>query len=833
MRFLFNSLEKEVFKIWKKNKYLNNKHKYKKIFSISIPPPNVTGKLHIGHILNIVLQDILVRYKKMLNYKVSWIIGTDHASIATEYKIRSIYKKIKNKNKILKLLKKWSIKYTNIIINQLINFGCIFNIKNIEYTLNNKFKKSIKIIFKILYKKKYIYKKYKLINWDYKMNTSLSEEEIKKKKILGNLYYIKYQLFNNNKYLLIATTKPETIYGDTAICLNKKNKYYSLLKNKYVIHPILKKKIPIIFNNIINNKKGSGITKVTPYNDEKDFFLYKKYNLKIINIYNKKGNLNKHCYNYKFYKRLEARKKIINNLLKKNKIINIEKYYYNINYSEKNNNIIQKIPSLEWFFNIKKIIYNINNILNKINFYPLNTKKECLNWIKNIKEWNISRNLIWGHKIPIFYYKNKEYLFINKNINIKKYKKEKKILDTWFSSCMWPTIIFNNINKPFNKKFKKYYPLDIIITGKDILFCWIVRMIIMNYYFNKKIPFKNVFFTGIVKNNNKIKISKSLNNVPNLNLLLKKYGIDNLRLGILLHNEYGKDIIYNESIFNESNKIIIKIKNMYKFIKNIKINSKIKLKKYDIENIHFIKKKYKYIIYKNNILMKKYLIFKSIKIIYSFFKNDFSNFFIKNIKKSIIKYNINYILYKNIIYIYINILKLFHPIIPFITDYIYNKFFKNILIHKKYPIYKKKIKIKHLYLLKKIIKKINNKIIKFNIKKFKLIYFKKMKYLNLLKRYFNLKKIYYKKKIFLKNKILPVFIGNNLFILILNKNINYNFLSKIIYYKKYLLFSKKKIKNKYYINNITKKKKIYEYNKIINLQYKIYLLNKYYKYNKK
>ncbi|XBT18623.1 MAG: class I tRNA ligase family protein [Candidatus Shikimatogenerans sp. Tcar] len=832
MNFFFNKIEKKVFLLWNKYKYFNNKKSaYKKIFSITIPPPNVTGKLHIGHVLNIVLQDILIRYKKMLNYKVSWIVGTDHASIATEHKIRSIYKNIKNKNIILKLLKKWSKKYTNIIINQLINFGCILNKKNIEYTLNKKFKISINKIFNILYKKKYIYKKYKFINWDYNMNTSLSNEEIKKKKILGYLYYIKYQLFNSNKYIIIATTKPETIYGDTAIGLNKNNKYYNLLKNKYVIHPILKKKIPIIFDNIIDNKKGSGFIKISPYNDEKDFFLYKKYNLKIINIYNKKGLLNKYCYDYKFYKRLIARKKIINYLLKKNKIINIEKYSYNIYYSEKNNNIIQKIPSLQWFFDIKKIISN--NILNKINFYPLNTKKECLNWINNIKEWNISRNLIWGHKIPIYYYNNKEYLFINKNINKKKFKKDKNILDTWFSSCMWPSIIFNSINNPFNKKFKKYYPLDIIFTGKDILFCWIVRMIIMNYYFNKKIPFKNVFFTGIIKDNNNIKFSKSLNNVPNLKLLFKKYGIDNLRLGILLFSDYGKDIIYNESFFIESNKIIMKIKNIYKFIKSIKINYKIKLTKYDLEIINFIKKKYIYIIYKNNFFMKKYFIFDSVRIICSFIKNDFSNFFIKLIKKSIINNNINISLFKIIFYIYINILKLLHPIIPFITDYIYNKIYNNILLNKKYPTTKKKINIKSINLLKKIIKKIHNKLIKYNILNFNLIYFKKIKYILLLKIFFNIKKIYYKKIIYLKNKILPLFVNNNLFILIINKNINYNFLKKIIYYKKYLLYMKNKIKNKYYINNINIKKKKYEYNKIIDFKKKIFILNKFYKYNKK
>ncbi|XBT18568.1 MAG: class I tRNA ligase family protein [Candidatus Shikimatogenerans sp. Tder] len=359
-------------------------------------------------------------------------------------------------------------------------------------------------------------------------------------------------------------------------------------------------------------------------------------------------------------------------------------------------------------------------------------------------------------------------------------------------------------------------------------------MIIMNYYFNKKIPFKNVFFTGIIKNNNNIKISKSLNNVPNLDLLLKKYGIDNLRLGILLYSEYGKDIIYNETFFYESNKIIIKIKNIYKFIKKLKINYKIKLKIYDIENINFIYNKYKYILYKNYYYMKKYLIFKSIKIINSFLKEDYSNFFIKIIKKSIINNNINNLLYKIIIYIYKNILKLFHPIIPFITDYIYNKIGNNILINKKYPINKKKKHAKYLFLFKKIIKKINNKIIKYNILNFKLIYFKYIKYIFLLKKYFNIKKIYYKKIIYLKNKILPIFVENNLFILIVNKNINYDFLKKIIYYKKYLLYTEKKIKNQYYINNINKKKKKYEYNKIINLKYKIFILNKYYyKYNKK
>ncbi|XBT18301.1 MAG: class I tRNA ligase family protein [Candidatus Shikimatogenerans sp. Tduv] len=826
-KFIFSSIEKKIFKLWNKYNYsINKKKKYKKIFSITIPPPNITGKLHIGHILNVVLQDILVRYKKMLNYKISWIIGTDHASIATEHKIKSIYKNIKNKKKILKKIKKWSIKYTNIIINQLINFGCMINTtKKIEFTLNKKFKKSIKNIFNILFYKKYIYKKYKFINWDYKINTSLSNEEIKKKKIKGYLYYIKYQIFKSNKYIVIATTRPETMFGDTAICLSKQNKYFNFLKKKKVINPINKKIIPIIFDNIINSNKGSGIIKVTPYNDKIDFYLYKKYKLNIINIYNKKGKLNNNCLNYKNNKILKARKKIINYLLLNNKIIDIQKYNYNIYYSDKNNNIIQKIPSLQWFLNIKKKKFNIKNILNKIFFYPKNTKNECLNWLKNIKDWNISRNLIWGHKISIFYYKNKIYL---KKPHKKKIKKENFILDTWFSSCMWPTIIFDNINKPLNKKFKKYYPLDIIITGKDILFCWILRMIIMNYYFNKKIPFKNVFFTGLIKNENKIKISKSLNNTPNLKILLKKYGVDNLRLSVLLNNKYGKDIIYKKSIFLQSKNILIKIKNIYIFIKNLNINKKLKIYKYDLENLEIILKKMKYILYKNHKLMKKYLIFKSVKLICDFIKEDFSNFFLNNIKKFILNNNINIYLYNKILYIYKNILKLLHPIIPFFTDYLYNKIYKkNILLNKKYPTYIKKKNIKNILLLRLIIKKIINIKKKYKINNFNLFIYKKIKYLFFLKKFFNIKKIYYK-NIKKKYKFIPLFIYNIILLIIIKKNIKYNYKKKIFYYKKYLIFCVNKLKNKYFFNKLSNKKKIYEINKIKNLKYKIYFLNKYY-----
>ncbi|XBT18280.1 MAG: class I tRNA ligase family protein [Candidatus Shikimatogenerans sp. Tser] len=404
-------------------------------------------------------------------------------------------------------------------------------------------------------------------------------------------------------------------------------------------------------------------------------------------------------------------------------------------------------------------------------------------------------------------------------------------------------MIFDNINFPFNKKFKKYYPLDIIITGKDILFCWILRMIIMNFYFNKKIPFKNVFFTGLLKNKDNIKMSKSLNNVPNLNLLIKKYGIDNLRLGLLLNNNYGKDLIYTNKLFLKSNKIIIKLKNIYKFIKNLKISNNIKLKKYDKENIKYIYTKLKFLLYKNKIFMDKYLIFDSIKIICDFLKEDFSNFFIFFIKKSIKKYfYINRNLYKNIIYIYKIILKLLHPIIPFITDFLFNKinkikyiniYNKYLLINTKYPIFIKKINIKNVLIYKTILKKINNKIFKYKIKKFNLIYFKKIKYLFLIKKYFNIKKIFYKKYIYIKYKILPIFINDIFLLLILNKKINYNFKTKIKYYKKYLYFIKKKINNKFYLKNTNNKIINYENKKYLNIKKRIFLLKKlYFKYKK-
>ncbi|XBT18808.1 MAG: class I tRNA ligase family protein [Candidatus Shikimatogenerans sp. AspAUS03] len=827
MKFLFSLKEKEIFNIWKRLNIYFLKKKYKnknKIYSVTIPPPNITGNLHIGHVLNVVLQDILVRYKIMLNYNVSWIIGTDHASIATESKIRSIYKS-KNKKYILNKIKEWSKKYQNIIIKQLINLGCLFNYKNIEFTLNNKFKLSIKKIFKIFLKKKYIYKKYKFINWDYNLNTSLSKEEIKKKRILGYMYYIKYRLYNSNIYIVIATSKPETLFGDIFLCINDNNKYYNFLKNKKIYIPIINKIIKIIINKYVKNNFGTNIMRITPYYDKNDYKISKNYNYKIIKLITKNGVFNKNSYFLKNYYILNGKKKIINNLLYINKIISIKLYNYNIYYSDKYNYLIYKILSLQLFLNLKKMSKKVLYIINTIQIYPKNYKIEILKWLNNIKDWNISRNLIWGHKIY-------------NNINNKKYK----ILDTWFSSCLWPSIIFNGINKPFNKRFKKYYPLDILFTGKDILFCWIVRMLILNIFLTKKSPFKKIFFTGLIKNKNNIKISKSLNNYISLNKIIKKYNIDIIRLGVIINYNYNKDIIINNIFFLKSKKFIKKIKNIYKYFLVLKFRkNKININ-YDLKIINIFYNIFNKLIYKNYCYIKKNNIIKSINLIFHYFKFYFCNYFIEYVKKINYKFNINYILYKYFYIFYKIFLQLLHPYIPFITDYIYIKIRKHLYklkYKKKYLLkYKMKILINNIYpiikyiknsdqlILIKIIQKINILKIKYKFNKFDFIFYKKNKYIKLLKCFFKVNMIKYKFYKYNVNYIIPFFIKNIYFLLSVKKKINYNLSYDINYIKKYIFYLNNKINNKFYLLNVPSQKIKCEKDKIKRLKQKLFFLKK-------
>ncbi|WGH24672.1 MAG: valine--tRNA ligase [Candidatus Shikimatogenerans bostrichidophilus] len=841
--YSFKKYDNLIYKIWILNKYFcSNINSNKKPYYLLLPPPNITGDLHIGHILNFTILDIYARIKRMQGYNVCWIPGTDHASIATEIKIRQL---LKNKNinyisnnKFKLICLNWSKRYNQIIKDQLKRIGCSCDWHRFKFTMDKNHNKSVKKIFIKLYKKGLIYKSKKIVNWDVQAKTTISDEEVTYKKKNNYLYYIKYFTLDKKKYLTIATTRPETIFGDSAICINPNDSRYKEFINKKVVVPIVGRVIPIITDKLVDMNIGSGCLKITPAHSRKDFDIYIKHKdkIKIIDVFNEDGTLNKVCKRYKNLDRFLFRKIIIKKLKKLGYIINIKKKISNIAYSERTSTIIEKKISLQWYLKMKIFKLKALKLIKKINILPLKKYSVLLyKWINILKDWNISRQLVWGHRIPIYYYKNytipaysfKQVIKILKKklkiLNIKKNQihKDNNVLDTWFSSWILPISALNGININNNKDLKYYYPINLLVTGYDILFFWVLRMIMFSTFYIKKIPFKEIYFTGIIRDENNKKLSKSLGNYKNLYLLLNKYGADVLRVSVL-DNNHIHDFVINDKKYITSRNFVNKVWNSYILINKIYnkkgINNKYKI---SLIIIKWFKNILNIYIKRINLLLKKKNIYYSFILIKKLFKKEFCSKFLEYIK--II--NINILIKKKIINIYNTLLKLLHPYIPFITEYIWIKL-KNesnitISIWPKTNIINNNKKINYTFDFILFIRKINfkkkNNYIYINNKYKKQII--KNIYLKLLYNLSNVKKIYFYSKLEIIKKEYKIYIYKRykLYILYrdiidsLDKNIIKN---KIIFYSKYLLNIKKKLNNKNFLYNapsniikIEKKKK--------------------------
>jgi len=833
----YKFIEKKWHQYWNKNNFFNPKtNKKKKSYTILMPPPNITGVLHMGHVLNNTIQDILIRKKRMKNYETCWIPGIDHASIATETKIVKILKNASiNKNKIskkkfLKYIWKYKNKYGNIILNQLKRIGISCDWSKKKFTMDNILSKTVTKSFIKLYQNKYIYRGEKIINWDTKNQTVISEDEVIYKKKKSKLYYIKYYIENSINYIIISTTRPETIFGDTAICINSKDTRYYYLKNKKIIIPIIKKKIPIIINNYVNINFGTGCLKITPAHDIYDYKIGKKYNLKILNIFNNIGSFNLNTKIYTKKNRFNVRKKIIIYLDKIGYLFKKKIYVNNIGFSERTNTIIEPKISIQWFVKMKQIskLALVNVLNNNIKFYPKKFKNLYKSWINNIQDWCISRQLSWGHQIPI-YYLNKEKIIaenkteaffkFRKNINIKKenIKQDSNILDTWFSAWLWPISVFNGINKPVNTEINYYYPTKSLITAPEIIFFWVSKMIIAGYYFLKKLPFKNIYFTGIVKDKIGKKMSKSLGNSPDIIKLIKKYSADGIRFGILFSAPAGNNLLFNQKLCNQGKIFINKIWNIFLLIK--KWDKKNKSNEINNETIiNWFNEELNFTLYNINIYYRKFKISNILIYIYKLIKNTFCINYLEIIKPSSNK-KISLNTYKNTITFFEKLVKITHPFMPFVTEEIwhnlkkrnkknsitisnwpkYKQYNKNVIYEGKlfFQLYLKVKKVKLEASIpkdKKIILYIN-KIIPKWLKKFK-HYFKK----NNIKK---IKKINYK----LKNNI-NFNVKENLFFISKKTKFSIEKIKvkkKILYLKKFLFLTIKKLKNKKFIEKVQKK----------------------------
>jgi len=682
---------------WNKNKFFNSEPDDREPFTIVIPPPNVTGLLHMGHMLNNTIQDILIRKARMMGKNACWIPGTDHASIATEAKVvenlksLGINKSDISREEFVKHAWEWTEKYGGGILDQLKRLGCSCDWNRTKFTLDDDMYESVILAFMDLHEKGYIYRGYRMINWDPEAETTVSDEEVKYVEEESNLYYLNYSIDGSKEKLIIATTRPETIFGDTAVCVNPKDKRYSKFLGKEAIVPICDRKIPIISDPYVDVEFGTGCLKVTPAHDLNDYNLGVKHKLKIIDIFDSKGRLNEYGLHYKNKDRFEVRKEIVKELKGKKILNKSEVYKHNVGRSERTNAIIEPKISRQWFLKMDKISKPaINNVLKNenIKFFPNKFKSTYKYWLENIKDWNISRQLSWGHQIPVFYYgeNNEEYVIAQNKNEAKKILEKQKglklkddeliqdqdVLDTWFSSWLWPISVFDGIRNPENQEIKYYYPTQDLVTGPDIIFFWVARMIISGYEFRDEKPFSNVYFTGIVRDKLRRKMSKQLGNSPDAIELIDKYGADSVRVGLMLSSAAGNDLLFDESLCQQGKNFTNKLWNALRLVNGWEIDDSKEISEVNSLALQWYENKFNQVLDLINKNYKNYRISDVLMSSYRLVWDDYCSWLLESVKPDFGKKIDNQTKLK-VISLFEDNLKLLHPFMPFLTEEIWHQ----------------------------------------------------------------------------------------------------------------------------------------------------------------
>ena len=667
----------------------------KEPFTIVIPPPNVTGLLHMGHMLNNTLQDILVRRARMLGKNACWVPGTDHASIATEAKVvENLKKKGINKSDIsrdefLKHAWDWTEKYGGGILEQLKKLGCSCDWDRTKFTLDDDMYESVIVAFEKLHDKDLIYRGYRMINWDPEAKTTVSDEEVNYIEEDSSLFYLKYVIENSNKELEVATTRPETIFGDTALCVNPKDDRYKGFIGKHAIVPICGRKIPIIADSYVDLEFGTGCLKVTPAHDINDYNLGIKHNLNTIDIFDENASLNINGLHYEGKDRFLVRKEIEVELKAKNLLVKKENYIHNVGRSERTNSVVEPRLSKQWFLKMDDITKPaIQNVLENENvkFFPSKFKSTYKYWLENIKDWNISRQLSWGHQIPVFYYghngdyivaKNKKEALIKLNTKSETIYSEddlsqdNDVLDTWFSSWLWPISVFDGIRNPDNKEINYYYPTQDLVTGPDIIFFWVARMIISGYEFRDEKPFSNVYFTGIVRDKLRRKMSKQLGNSPDAIKLIEEYGADSVRVGLMLSSAAGNDLLFDESLCQQGKNFTNKLWNASRLVNGWEIDLNKSQPKVNELGLEWYNNKFNYTLELINKNFENYRISDVLMSSYRLIWDDFCSWLLEIIKPDYGE-QIDLKSKTELIKLFEKNLKVLHPFMPFLTEEIFH-----------------------------------------------------------------------------------------------------------------------------------------------------------------
>ena len=684
--------EKKWYDYWLKKRYFASQPDDKKPYTIVIPPPNVTGILHMGHMLNNTIQDILVRKARMQGYNACWIPGTDHASIATEAKVvkslsdKGIRKEDLSRKEFLEHAWKWKEHHGGIILEQLKKLGASCDWERTKFTMDHDLSESVKKVFIDLHEKGLIYKGVRMVNWDSEAQTAVSDEEVLYKEIDSKLFHISYQIENENEKVVVATTRPETILGDTAICVNPKDKRYSNLVGKNVYVPLINRKIPIISDEYVDMEFGTGALKITPAHDINDYEIGYRHKLETIDILNNDGTLNEKAKLFVGTDRFKARELIVEELKQTNHLVKIKNHKNKVGFSERTNSIIEPKLSMQWFLKMDKISKPaLDNVINgNIKFHPKKFINTYKHWMSNIKDWCLSRQLWWGHRIPVYYYEGNNYVVaksekdaykkikeINPNIKFEEIHQDEDVLDTWFSSWIWPISVFDGINKPENAEFKYYYPTNDLVTAPEILFFWVARMIISGYEYCDQPPFENVYLTGIVRDKIGRKMSKSLGNSPDPIELIEKYSADGVRVGMLLCSPAGNDLPFDESLCEQGRNFANKIWNSYRLIKSLNIDQKINQKSHCKSAVLWFENRINLKLEQINKSFVKYRISESLMITYKLIWDDFCSWYLEIIKPSFGE-ALDKETYEKTKYFLKTLLKLIHPFMPFISEEIWN-----------------------------------------------------------------------------------------------------------------------------------------------------------------
>lgn len=688
--------EAHWYQHWMNKNYFHSVPDDREPYTVVIPPPNVTGVLHMGHMLNNTIQDVLVRRARMLGKNACWVPGTDHASIATEAKVvqklrqEGIKKSDLSRDEFLGHAFEWKEKHGGIILEQLKKLGASCDWERTSFTMDPEYSESVINVFIDLFNKGKIYRGVRMVNWDPEALTALSDEEVLHKEVNSKLFYVRYKIEGtSDEWLTIATTRPETILGDSAICINPNDQRFKHLHGKKAIVPIANRVVPIIQDEYVDMEFGTGCLKVTPAHDTNDYELGKKHQLETIDIFHDNGTLNGHGMHFEGMDRFEVRKAIEKELYDKGYLVKTEDHINKVGFSERTNAVIEPKLSLQWFVDMKELAQPaLDNVMNgNIQFHPEKFKNTYKHWMENIKDWCISRQLWWGHRIPAWYYGNGSDEFVvaktrdeaialatkkaGHPIDSDQLKQDEDVLDTWFSSWLWPISVFNGLTRPYNDEIKYYYPTNDLVTAPEIMFFWVARMIIAGYEYMGDLPFKHVYYTGIVRDKLGRKMSKSLGNSPDPLDLIEKYGADGVRMGILISSPAGNDLPFDSSQCEQGRNFTNKIWNAFRLVNSWNV-IETEQPKSAIKAIEWFENQFNKQLAEINDLFDKFRISEALMLTYKLIWDDFCSWYLEMVKPGY-EQPIDKKTLDSTIGFFEKLLQLVHPFTPFIAEELWHQ----------------------------------------------------------------------------------------------------------------------------------------------------------------